>query len=191
LIFGGESRGCFFAILHLPLDDPHGPRNAGVEFLLQFVLGPQGERTLDPTLVDVLRHEPDDRFEQPRAGRAARLRVVVLLDEHRREPARATEVFDDAFNDLGAVRDVRPALLELRQPDVDAGRFNLGECRLAPGTGPEAFLFFLVSATRAAGRRELPVADPEMLDREREREAAALARAALGRRGAREARFIR
>jgi len=89
------------------------------------------------------------------------------------------------------MRDVRPALLELGEPDVDAGRLNLGECRLAPGAGPEAFLFFLVSATRAAGRRELPVADPEMLGSEREREAAALARAALGRRVAREARFIR
>jgi len=89
------------------------------------------------------------------------------------------------------MRDVRPALLELGEPDVDAGRLNLGECRLAPGFRTPSFVFLGRSSTRAARRPELSVADAEVLFREREREAAALARAALGRRVAREARFIR
>ena len=99
--------------MNLTLDHLHGLFESGLQLLLELVFRPERERSFDAALVDVFRHEPADRFEQPVAGGAPRRRVVVLLDEHGGKPAGATEVLDDSFDDFGTVRDVRSAGFDL------------------------------------------------------------------------------
>jgi len=153
----------FFAIDDFPLDHLHGLLEAGLQLLLEFVLRPEGQWSLDPALVDVLGHEPADRLDEPVAGRAPRGRVVVLLDEHRREPADAAEVLDDLLDDLGGVGDVGSSGADLGDPEVDAPCLDLGQ--RGPSFRPRPLLLLPPGGpgTGSTVERKSPRSEPKML----------------------------
>lgn len=165
--------------MNLPLDHLHGLLEANRQLLLEFLFRPEREGSLDAPLVDVLGDEPADRLDEPVAGRAAWRRVVVLLDEHRCEAARAAEILDDPFDDFGAVGDVGSPAFDLRKPEIDARRFNLRQSGPAAGFGPTSLFPFGGVAAGAARGEKSPVTNPEILLSKRVGNATTLAYAAL------------
>jgi len=151
------------AIVNLPLDHLHGLLEPDRQLLLEFLFRPKRKGSLDAALVDVLGDEPADCLDEPVAGGAARRRVVVLLDQHRGESARAAEILDNPFDDFGAVGDVRSAPFDLRQPEVDASRFNLRQSGPSAGFGSTSLLFLGGVSAGAAGGEKSPVTNAEML----------------------------
>jgi len=165
--------------VNLPLDHLHGLFESGLQLLFEFFFRPERDGPFDAPLVDVLRDEPADCFEEPVSRGAARRRVVVLLDEHRGESTCATEVFDDALDDFGAVGDVGSAGFDLRKPEIDARRLNL--CQSGPplGLGPTPLFLFGCFAAGAAVGAKSPFTNPEMLLSKRVGNPATLAQTAF------------
>lgn len=165
---GCEEFGVFrFDIYCRSLEGGHRLLKPLVQFLLQFLLGPQRQRLLGTALLDVLTHQPAERFQQSVSGGTAGRGIVILLDEHGRKSAHATEILHHPLKHLGRVGDVA-------SPGGHRGKEHVSPGLLDPPQGfapllPLLFLVPLLAGLPAdeaiAGKETLAVLDPpaEML----------------------------